>query len=846
MATPQTIGIVDTLTGKAGTIPADRIADALSSKRFRLEEPDEAEARREQVEYSSTGQQIAAGIEGFGSGATLGIGPLVNRLIDPEAGEQARKRAEYNPVTSTTADIVGGVVPGLLTAGASKLSTAGKLLKYSPAALADRASAAAAAKIAGGIFKGAKTVDEVATAAASAARKEEGQILGEALLRNKSELADQVAAVADVADNLAPRGKLVGRFEMLGDANSVAEVKAARAELDDLLRPSRSSAKVGSKTIKSNNVDPERIAMAFKENPDRARSVLSRLEDATTKLALDPEVLPIRPSGATTLSEIFDVPINLSKTTDDFLSSMAKQAEHAAAKDDTIFRVADLAQDVARRKALTQTTTRGVAEGALFGAGQGVRQSALSEDPVNAESILSNISSSALLGAGVGGLGVLGTHAAAKAVETMGGAAASKLRHISNKALKLNQAAEVKYSKAIEEAERVSDKVARGGAFSKNKKSWADGIINTARQEGFDGTIESLSAMAEPYGIRNLAEASPDVQHAFLLRGAGDYLRGLGPEVAAGTTTKKVFAGLAGRAADIAMGAAVPGNMRLMAKGAAYLGRHLPNIANRVGRAAGEGANLIADAVNAFSKLDVGKATPFVSIAPQKVLERVRFAPAAIGRPPKEKTSQDAFIARSKELDEVMAQPELLRERIESKVAAIQHIDPVLANQIVDAAVRRIVYLHKIKPTDPLAGLRLGKSEWKPSDLDVAEFARKVEFAEDGNKILQGIKSGNMTTESIEVLREVYPDAYLKVQAGIVDRINNNDFQLDFERRTQLGLLFDLPVDPSLDSDNLMQLQSSFQPTDNKQGAQTQPIASNRVSAVTPPSPTKGQELAER
>lgn len=56
----------------------------------------------------------------------------------------------------------------------------------------------------------------------------------------------------------------------------------------------------------------------------------------------------------------------------------------------------------------------GVAEGALFGAGAGVSNVALSQDPITAEALLHEVGSNALYGAAVGGVGAGVIHGAAK------------------------------------------------------------------------------------------------------------------------------------------------------------------------------------------------------------------------------------------------------------------------------------------------------------------------------------------------------------------------------------------------------------------------------------------------
>lgn len=72
---------------------------------------------REKDYYTGTGQELKAAGEGLISGASLGLSDLV---FDDE---DARKRAEYNPGIRTGTELLGGLVPALVTGGGTEAAT---------------------------------------------------------------------------------------------------------------------------------------------------------------------------------------------------------------------------------------------------------------------------------------------------------------------------------------------------------------------------------------------------------------------------------------------------------------------------------------------------------------------------------------------------------------------------------------------------------------------------------------------------------------------------------------------------------------------------------------------------
>jgi len=136
--------------------------------------------------------------------------------------------------------------------------------------------------------------------------------------------------------------------------------------------------------------------------------------------------------------------------------------EHAAEMFSTRGALAAAAGDVG---ALGKTVG-GVVEGSIYGAGQGLSEAALSDDPLTAENIMGHVGSNALLGGGLGGGLSLLSHGVGSVLERAGGAmreagaAKGALASVPEDLAKLDETAlkaEAKTAAAAHELDKVAE-----------------------------------------------------------------------------------------------------------------------------------------------------------------------------------------------------------------------------------------------------------------------------------------------------------------------------------------------------------------------------------------------------
>jgi len=98
----------------------------------------------------------------------------------------------------------------------------------------------------------------------------------------------------------------------------------------------------------------------------------------------------------------------------------------------------------------------------------------------------------------------------------------------------------------------------------------------------------------------------------------------------------------------------------------------------------------------------------------------------------------------------------------------------------------------------------------RPDPLQLYEFSRRVAAIQNPMSILDDLHNGSLSVAATEAVREVYPQLYAEMQARVLDGLANSQELLPYEHRIRLGLLFDLPTDPTLRPEYLALAQGAY------------------------------------
>jgi hypothetical protein len=241
-------------------------------------------------------------------------------------------------------------------------------------------------------------------------------------------------------------------------------------------------------------------------------------------------------------------------------------------------------------------------------------------------------------------------------------------------------------------------------------------------------------------------------------------------------------------------------------------------------------------------------------------LAGARYAPpslveaSAVGQRPSGRSrgsDVDNYRARERELlamttrgpdGKIMMRPAGANHVFEA-LAPIRMVAPKAADNLAAQAQRRVEFLaNKLPPRPDRTGLQFGEDDWQPSDMELRKFARYVDAVEGGPEVIaERVSSGQLTPEDAETLREVYPETYREIQAGLIDRLSTVR-RMPYSKRLMLGVLFDVATDDSLNPEFIAGMQSRFPAEEGTEGGMQAP--SSKLGSVTNPAPTAAQRLS--
>lgn len=129
------------VNGAAFSVTEDEAQEALAGGEFRLETPEEFEARAISRERSTAGQMAITSARNIARGVTFGASEAIaSELGGDEYRQMAREQDAENPTIAVASEIGGAIIPALLSGGSGAVGTAARL---TPAGLAARAGHAA-------------------------------------------------------------------------------------------------------------------------------------------------------------------------------------------------------------------------------------------------------------------------------------------------------------------------------------------------------------------------------------------------------------------------------------------------------------------------------------------------------------------------------------------------------------------------------------------------------------------------------------------------------------------------------------------------------------------------------
>lgn len=177
---------------------------------------------------------------------------------------------------------------------------------------------------------------------------------------------------------------------------------------------------------------------------------------------------------------------------------------------------------------------------------------------------------------------------------------------------------------------------------------------------------------------------------------------------------------------------------------------------------------------------------------------------------PDEQDSRAAgFQKRLDELSELASNPALLSERLAKNLFNVGTVAPQVTEAMTEQAIRGVQYLYAQAPKNPSVGM-MGKKPWTPSDFQLAKFERTVTAATYPLSILTSLQNGSLTTEEVNAVKFIYPKLYSQIQMGVMEETARLNEELPYQKRIQLSILFQVPLDNAMKPEFIQMLQTNL------------------------------------
>jgi len=234
------------------------------------------------------------------------------------------------------------------------------------------------------------------------------------------------------------------------------------------------------------------------------------------------------------------------------------------------------------------------------------------------------------------------------------------------------------------------------------------------------------------------------------------------------------------------------------------------NILTNVEKNTVDVAKRIGNSVNDFMSGTGGKFAPrSLSILNDSFLTK----DLSQQKPSGAETKVGALQNLQKNIDLLRTDPEKLGEILIRATSHLKDTIPNTADNVDQVFMRALNFLNtKIpKQSADIGALQiLGKKPWQPSSLETAKFERYMHALDNPLQALEDLKANALAPETVEVLRNVYPNLYMQIKAKVMEKAPAMADKMSYKQKAQLSLLFDAPVDYSFKSSSIKALQTTF------------------------------------
>jgi len=178
-------------------------------------------------------------------------------------------------------------------------------------------------------------------------------------------------------------------------------------------------------------------------------------------------------------------------------------------------------------------------------------------------------------------------------------------------------------------------------------------------------------------------------------------------------------------------------------------------------------------------------------------------------------TSPAEYDAYTKKIDQFANNPDAYFEHVNKRHIALSSELPNVVAAAEAKGLAGMQFLAAKMPRQRSNPGLIGR-KYEASSQEKAKFMRYAEVVENPKKALENLQKGTLSRENVEALKTVYPQFYKQLVSTTAEFIAKHGEKLPYNKKLQIGLLLDMPVDSSMDPQFIQTMQQGFvQPADS-------------------------------
>jgi hypothetical protein len=383
-------------------------------------------------------------------------------------------------------------------------------------------------------------------------------------------------------------------------------------------------------------------------------------------------------------------------------------------------------------------------------------------------------------------------------------------------------------AKAIRAAMGDEALYGRAGAAMREVAESRGALSPIARAIDPDEALAATAALSDARGhtaLQSVASAASRYAEALARAGIVD-------STMAGAAKR-----LAGNLAQAADGIALRSQSDGMAGGLAGM-----LIGSAAGMVLDETVGAIGGPVGALAGMALrGRAMPLVAAHGARVRDAVKAAvrSALSGRRSgayaaiAADTARRAHEKHRRDVEEYRADPERVHDRVARAMEPLAGQAPGVVSAVHAGVASRLEYLSSKMP----AGMRHSNLQPHLDDVtipatELLRFARIARAVENPLVIVEDLRAGTLTRETVDVVRDVSPRLYEEVRLLAYEELARSRRPAPYQARLQLGVLLGIEADTSLQPARMAMLQGSYAADDEQPEKSASPPRQSRFASM--------------